>query len=140
MTVQATNEKRAPKGSRPKAKPKVSKPTCEGPHPEVPPRGHLRPAQHQPSPTIPTKAEPPQAAPVGISQAQAIQELARRAGNGNERCQAGLKQLLDQKPEVWQAVGNASALAERAWVDLLASGNRLAFESIPRKLTELKAQ
>jgi hypothetical protein len=63
----------------------------------------------------------------------------RRAGEGNEKCLAGLRQLLDQNPELWRVAGNASALAERVWAELVACGNKLTELSIPRKLAELKA-
>jgi hypothetical protein len=51
-----------------------------------------------------------------------------------------LRKILDEQPAIWKAVGNASALAERAWLELLADGNKLALECIPRHLRELKAE
>jgi hypothetical protein len=62
-----------------------------------------------------------------------------RASQGNEACLQGLRKLLDGKPEIWKKVGDVSALAERAWVELLSPGNQLLAESIPRRLKELKS-
>jgi hypothetical protein len=53
---------------------------------------------------------------------------------------AGLRRLLDNNAQIWQRAGDVGARAERAWVDLLAAGNQLAAESIPRRLRELKAE
>lgn len=75
-----------------------------------------------------------------VTQAQAFQELVRRAGEGNEACLKGLRELLDKNPAIWQAAGNVSALAERHWVEALSNGNKLADESIPRKLKAIKAE
>jgi hypothetical protein len=50
----------------------------------------------------------------------------RRAGEGNEKCLAGLRRLLDQNPGLWRAAGDASALAERVWAELVACRNMLA--------------
>jgi hypothetical protein len=66
--------------------------------------------------------------------------LVRRASQGNEACLKGLRQILDQNPAVWKKVGDVGAIAERAWVELLADGNMLLEESIPRHLQELTAE
>jgi hypothetical protein len=62
----------------------------------------------------------------------------RRASDGNETCLAGLRRLLDARPEVWQVAGDTTRLAERAWTHLISNGNALAAESIPRHLKRLK--
>jgi hypothetical protein len=62
-----------------------------------------------------------------------------RANAGNESCLAGLRQILDSQPEIWQQIGNVATLAEGAWIDLMAAGNKLAEESVRRRLTALKA-
>ena len=66
-------------------------------------------------------------------------ELARRAGGGDKDSRARLREILDHNPELWKAAGDAGAFAVREWVELVAGGNALAAESIPRKLAELKA-
>jgi hypothetical protein len=75
---------------------------------------------------------------VPITQAQALQELVRRASAGNEYCLQGLRELLDKNPALWEVAGNVAALAEKHWVEALANGNALVEESIPRRLTALK--
>ena len=75
-----------------------------------------------------------------MSQAQAFQEIVRRANAGNDSCLLGLRKLLDENPALWRAAGDVSALAERAWIDLVAGGNKLAEEAIPRRLKALKAE
>jgi len=84
----------------------------------------------------------PAAAPASppITQAEAILEVARRASNGNERCLAGLRQILDIRPDLWESVGNVSLLAERAWVELIAAGDKLVEEAALRRLRALKAR
>ena len=67
------------------------------------------------------------------SQAEAFNEVVRRANSGNETCLAGLRKLLDERPEIWQAIGNVSALAEKSWIALIGNGNKLVEESIPRR-------
>ena len=64
----------------------------------------------------------------------------RRANSGNETCLAGLRKLLDEQPEIWRAIGNVSALAQKSWIALIGNGNKLVEESIPRQLKELKAE
>jgi hypothetical protein len=105
--------------------------------PETPRRMASPMSQNLPTPLV--KADPPPPA-VPITRSQALAELVRRAGEGNETCLAGLRQILDKDPELWRAAGDVSALAERMWIDLVANGNKLAEESIPRNLRELKVQ
>jgi hypothetical protein len=76
---------------------------------------------------------------VVVTQAQALQELVKRASDGNEYCLQGLRELLDKNAALWEAAGDVSALAERHWVEVIANGNALAQEAIPRKLKALKA-
>jgi len=84
------------------------------------------------------KAKPVPAKP--LTQEEGFDELVRRANSGNKVCLAGLRKLLDEKPEIWRTVGNLSTLAEKYWTDLLSNGNKLAEESIPRRLKEMKAE
>jgi hypothetical protein len=46
---------------------------------------------------------------------------------------------LDGRPEIWRHLGNIAALAERAWLVVLAAENPLAVESMKRTLAEMKA-
>lgn len=110
------------------------------PHPEVPPRRRpaKRPQQAPQGMKEPTLSEvvPP---PAGLTQAQALQVVVQRASEGNQECLRGLRDILDANPSIWQTAGNVSALAERHWIEVLASGSKLAEESIPRHLKQLKA-
>jgi hypothetical protein len=77
---------------------------------------------------------------VVLTQAQAFEELVRRANDGNAACLDGLREILDKNPAIWRRAGDVSALAERSWTDLLANGNKLAEESIRRRLAEFKRE
>jgi hypothetical protein len=91
-------------------------------------------------PDVPPPPVEPGAPALPMTQEQSFDELVRRASAGNKVCLAGLRKLLDEKPEIWRTVGNLSALAEKCWIGLLGNGNKLAEESIPRRLKELKAE
>jgi hypothetical protein len=73
-----------------------------------------------------------------MTQTEAFMELMRRADAGSQECRAGLKKLLDERPEIWQAAGDVAAVAERNWVGLLAAGSTLLEESIQRRLALMK--
>lgn len=108
-------------------------------HPEVPPRKRPRPTAPPPKQETKQAPAPPPPAPRPVTQAEAFEEMVRRANQGNETCLRGLREILDQRPEIWRNVGDVGALAERLWAELLARGNRLAEESILRKVGALKA-
>src|SRR5579871_6015036 len=74
-----------------------------------------------------------------ITHARALQELVRRVNEGCPDSLVELRKMLDAKPEIWRVVGDAGALAERQWIELLACGKKLAELSIPRRLRALKA-
>jgi hypothetical protein len=148
-----TSKKKAgtPEGSA-KTKARQAQPTrehrpspkkCSGqPHPEVPPR--KRPLK---APTLEPEPEQaqgqahvePASAGLVITQGQALQELVKRASDGNEHCLQGLRDLLDNNPSIWQAAGNVATLAEKHWVEVLANGNALVQEAIPRRVIALKS-
>lgn len=73
-----------------------------------------------------------------LTQAEALQELARRANAGSDSAVARLGQLLDMEPGIWDRVGDVAALAERAWTDLLSAGDKLLELSIQRRLLATK--
>jgi hypothetical protein len=110
-------------------------------HPEVPPRKRARttPIKHEPHQSKEQRSLEPVPAPAPVSQAEAFEELVRRANQGNEACLQGLREILEQRADIWRQVGDVAALAERAWVELLSAGNKLLEESILRCLKELKA-
>lgn len=72
--------------------------------------------------------------------ADELVNLARQAEQGDQSSVTRLRQILDKGPEIWRAAGDVGAIAERAWIEQLASGNVLASESISRRLHELKSE
>jgi len=87
--------------------------------------------------TAPEDTSAPPSQP--LTQAEAFAEVVRRASEGNAQCLAGLRAQLDNNPAIWRRVGDVGALAEKAWIELISSGNKLAEESIVRRQRELKA-
>jgi hypothetical protein len=55
-------------------------------------------------------------------------------------CLKRLRQLLDENPDLWRGAGDVGAIAERAWIEVLAEGNALISESVTRRLRELKIE
>jgi hypothetical protein len=115
-----------------------------GTRPTIPPRTRsATPAVMQPGmvqPPDPAIEEPSATPTTPLNQGQALQELVRRANEGNATCLAGMRQLLDDNPEIWQQAGDVASLATRSWIELMAAGNKLAEESIPRRLRAMKAE
>ena len=68
-----------------------------------------------------------------------LRTLVQRAQGGDATALPRIRQVLDEYPEVWQRVGDLSALAERAWITVLASDHPLAVESMRRTVEEMKA-
>src|SRR5262245_20500233 len=84
----------------------------------------------EPSPPTPTE-------PAVVGELRA---LAQRAQAGDAAALPRLREVLDGHPEVWRHVGDLAAVAERAWVDVLAGTNPLAAESLGRSAAEMKAE
>jgi hypothetical protein len=78
------------------------------------------------------------AARVAESQQQALAQTLARANRGDPEAIAQLRICLDQNPQVWQRAGDLAAVAESAWIDLLAESNQLVAECIKRRLAQLK--
>lgn len=73
-----------------------------------------------------------------LTQAKILQIIVARADAGDQVALDDLRAILDKKPGIVQAVGDLSGRAERAWLKLIAP-NKLAEESIGRRVRELKA-
>jgi len=133
--------KTGPSQAEPERKPQSRKKPVKRPSLKAPPKRRQLSSVPEPlrSPLDQTPPEPTTPARAPITQAQALQELVRRAGEGNETCLAGLRGILDQNPTLWRTAGDVSALAERMWAELVAGGSKLVEMSIPRKLKEFKA-
>jgi hypothetical protein len=69
-----------------------------------------------------------------------LRALVQRAQGGDAGALPRLREVLDQHPEVWQRLGDLSALAERAWIAVLAADHPLAVESMKRTVAEMRAE
>jgi hypothetical protein len=94
-----------------------------------------------PAPEAPTEASRPLALDPNDPAAQqaAFRELVRRANTGRPEAVANLRKLLDIRPEIWQAAGDLTALAGRAWADVIADRDALVAESARRTADQLAA-
>jgi hypothetical protein len=69
-----------------------------------------------------------------------LQELVRRAQEGDRAVLPLLRQALGTNPDIWQRVGDLAAQAQAAWLHLLAGADLFLYEGVQRKLDELKAE
>jgi hypothetical protein len=104
-----------------------------------------KPATRRPassSPTIPsskTQAAPPSPERT-MTQAEAFAEVVRRANEGSEKHLKGLREILDKSPHIWKTAGDISVMAQRAWIELLASGDKLVEEATVRQVKAMKVE
>lgn len=102
-----------------------------------------RPPASSSSPAVqPPKepAAPPSPEPRSMTQAEAFAEVVRRANEGSEKHLKGLRDILDQNPHIWKTAGDMSVMAQRAWVKLLAAGDKLVEEATIRQVKAMKAE
>src|SRR5262249_47945085 len=71
---------------------------------------------------------------------QLFRELIHRANLGERLAVDRLKSFLDLNSPIWQRAGDLTAVAERAWVELIAGQDVFRTESVKRRLAELKDQ
>jgi hypothetical protein len=83
---------------------------------------------------------PPPGPPPEPAAAVELRELVRRAQAGDPAALPRIRQVLDERPEVWQHAGDLAALAERAWIAVLAADNPVAVEAMKRTLAQMKAE
>jgi len=69
---------------------------------------------------------------------QLLNEAVKRANDGDQQALDWLRKFLDANPQVWGTLGDLARTAERAWIELISSGDALAGESIRRQLAQLK--
>jgi hypothetical protein len=81
-----------------------------------------------------------QARPQGSGQKALFKELISRANLGDQEALTRLRQVLDSNPQLWRQAGNLTAVAEKAWIDLVAGTNAVAAESARRCLAEMKTE
>lgn len=67
-----------------------------------------------------------------------LQDQLKRANAGDADAIEWLRAFLELNPQVWQRMGNLARGAERAWIELIAQGDRLIAESVKLQLIELK--
>jgi hypothetical protein len=67
-----------------------------------------------------------------------LRKLVARANAGEMWAIRRLKGVLDDNPSFWRRAGDLTAVAEQAWITLVAGSDRLAIECTKRKLAELK--
>jgi len=116
--------------ARVKAPPKAGRrppPATEGAKTKAAPKAH-RPAK---------QVKPEQSPP---DYQQLFRELIHRANQGEHLAVDCLKSFLDLNPHIWQRAGDLTAVAERAWVELIAGEDQFRTESVKRRLAELKEQ
>src|SRR3954449_2279906 len=91
------------------------------------------PATDKPS-ELPVRAGPARP-PIALE----LRALVQQAQGGDPTALPRIREILDEHPEIWQHLGDLSALAERAWIAVLVADHPLAVEAMRRTLTEMKA-
>jgi hypothetical protein len=66
--------------------------------------------------------------------------LVSQANDGDQVALTKLRELLDNRPEIWKKVGHLAAHTERLLIDMISTGNKLMFESLQRTVREMKAE
>ena len=69
-----------------------------------------------------------------------LHDLLRRAEQGDEAVLPALRELFDCRPDMWQALSDLTAHAERALIQEAARGNLLVREALFRRLAALRAE
>ena len=64
--------------------------------------------------------------------------LTERANEGDAEAIAGLRQMLDDRPEIWQKVGDLGTHAEVTLIQLIAQGDQLVIQSMRRHARQLR--
>src|SRR4051812_41219475 len=59
-----------------------------------------------------------------------FEQLVARANQGERLAIERLKKFLDLNPHIWERAGDLTAVAERAWVELIAGQDVLKTESV----------
>jgi len=71
---------------------------------------------------------------------QLFKALVAGANAGDRASLARLRKFLDLNPHVWTRAGDLAAVAEGAWIELAVGEDRLAVESVKRRVAQLKAE
>lgn len=111
--------------------------------PTTPPAASKPANPKQPSEAGPTPAEaggkktkqPKPKNPIDL-----LRKLVARANAGEQWAIQRLRAVLDDNPSFWRRAGDLTAVAEQAWIGLVAGSDLLAIECTKRKLAELKEE
>ncbi len=68
-----------------------------------------------------------------------LRQIVEQASKGDTTVLPQLRQLLDEKPELWRQFGDLTKHAEEALIGLAAGESLVLRESVARKVAELKA-
>ena len=69
-----------------------------------------------------------------------LQELVDRARKGDQAVLPLLREVLDDRPDLWQHAGDLARHAQEAWIKLTAGQDLYIAESLRRRAEELKAE
>ena len=69
-----------------------------------------------------------------------VNQVLRRAMDGDRAVLPELAKALDAHPAIWQTTGDLAAHAREAWVALIAGKDLLLRESLQRKLEQMKGE
>lgn len=75
-----------------------------------------------------------------MNKLQKAMPLIEKAERGDKAAVSMLKELFDEKHELWEEVGNLAIQAERAMVITAAGDNKLLKEALYRKLESMKEE
>jgi hypothetical protein len=68
----------------------------------------------------------------------ALNILIRKANQGPPEAIRELQQFLDERPQIWNKIGDVAKISESAWITLIANGDCMLKESLKKKLAVLK--
>ena len=69
-----------------------------------------------------------------------LQEVLERARRGDVAVLPELRETLEARPEIWKHCSDLAAIAERAWIVLIAGKDLLVGESLMMRMAELRAE
>lgn len=91
-------------------------------------------------PTDPSNTSIPPTEPSKESKPLTLQGLVDAANRGDAASLKRLRQVLDERPEIWRRAGDLASHVEQTWIRLAAAGNALAQESIRRESNRMRAE
>jgi hypothetical protein len=97
----------------------------------------------KPTATPPESPRPTPPTPEEVAELEArkkIEELVRRAEQGDASVMPQLARILDMAPSMWRSYGDLGARVEATWLSMMAGQNLMLRESWRRELAELRAE